>query len=293
MNAEDLQACNASLKCLLAREKCNPILVRLAWHDSGTYDDTVGSAQFPKCGGANGSIRFTPELGHGANAGLINAIKLLEPIKEKHPNVGWADLIQMASATAIEMAGGPKIPMRYGRVDTSVAEDCPAEGNLPGAAGPFDDGSATPAEHLRKVFHRMGLNDQEIVALSGAHTLGRAWPDRSGTCPKGKTGYTSGGHCPMTGSKSGGGLGKEGGMSWTCNWLKFDNSYFVELQHTEKDEDLLVLDTDKCLVEDEGFSQHAKLYAEDQDAFFAAYASAHAKLSELGSKFEPAEGIKL
>lgn len=29
------------------------------------------------------------------------------------------------------------------------------------------------AEHLREVFYRMGFNDREIVALSGAHTLGR------------------------------------------------------------------------------------------------------------------------
>jgi catalase (peroxidase I) len=28
------------------------------------------------------------------------------------------------------------------------------------------------AEGLRKVFNRMGFNDQEIVALSGAHALG-------------------------------------------------------------------------------------------------------------------------
>lgn len=53
---------------LLDSISCNPILVRLAWHDSGTFDRTVAS--WPECGGANGSIRFADELGHGANAGL-------------------------------------------------------------------------------------------------------------------------------------------------------------------------------------------------------------------------------
>lgn len=31
-----------------------------------------------------------------------------------------------------------------------------------------------------QVFGRMGLDDKDIVALSGGHTLGRARPDRSG-----------------------------------------------------------------------------------------------------------------
>lgn len=68
--------------------------------------------------------------------------------------------------------------MRYGRVDAPSPAD---DGLLPGAAPPFGDGSVTPAEHLRKVFHRMGLDDKEIVVLSGAHTLGRAYKNRSGT----------------------------------------------------------------------------------------------------------------
>lgn len=33
--------------------------------------------------------------------------------------------------------------------------------------GPFPEGVTMPGDHLRKVFYRMGLNDQEIVALSG------------------------------------------------------------------------------------------------------------------------------
>jgi catalase (peroxidase I) len=36
------------------------------------------------------------------------------------------------------------------------------------------------AAHLREVFGRMGFNDQEIVALSGAHALGRCHVDFSG-----------------------------------------------------------------------------------------------------------------
>lgn len=33
---------------------------------------------------------------------------------------------------AVQIAGGPKIPMRYGRVDAATAEECQKEGNLPG-----------------------------------------------------------------------------------------------------------------------------------------------------------------
>lgn len=39
---------------------------------------------------------------------------------------------------------------------------------------------ALGADHIRDVFGRMGFSDQEIVALSGAHALGRCHSDRSG-----------------------------------------------------------------------------------------------------------------
>nr|BAJ34299.1 unnamed protein product [Eutrema halophilum] len=141
----------------------------------------------------------------------------------------------------------------------------------------LDAGPPSPADHLRDVFYRMGLNDQEIVALSGAHTLGRARPERSGW-GKPETKYTKTGP------------GEAGGQSWTVKWLKFGNSYFKDIKE-KRDEDLLVLPTDAALFEDPSFKNYAEKYAEDPAAFFKDYAEAHAKLSNLGAKFDPPEGI--
>ncbi|WCJ44371.1 thylakoidal ascorbate peroxidase [Euphorbia peplus] len=266
-----LKSAKEDIKELLKSTFCHPILVRLGWHDAGTYNKNI--QEWPKRGGANGSLRFDAELKHGANAGLLNALKLLQPIKEKYSGVTYADLFQLASATAIEEAGGPKIPMKYGRVDVSAPEECPEEGRLPSAGPP------KPADHLREIFYRMGLDDKDIVALSGAHTLGRSRPERSGW-GKPETKYTQNGP------------GAPGGQSWTAEWLKFDNSYFKDIKE-KRDEDLLVLPTDAALFEDPSFKVYAEKYAADQEAFFKDYAESHAKLSNAGAKFDPPEGIVL
>jgi catalase (peroxidase I) len=138
-----------------------PVLVRLAWHASGTYDKKT------KTGGSNGAtMRFKPESTDGANAGLEHARKFLEPIKQKNSWVSYADLWTLAGVVAIEKMGGPKIPWKPGRSDVpaQIAEVQPAKvippnGRLPDAA--------QGAQHIRDIFYRMGFNDQEIVALSG------------------------------------------------------------------------------------------------------------------------------
>lgn len=265
-----LKAAREELVALMKAKPCAPIIVRLAWHDCGTYNKDI--SKWPKCGGANGSIRFSPEINHGANSGLANGLKLLEPIKQKYPAVSFADLLQMASAVAIEVAGGPNIPIKFGRLDVQGPQECAPEGNLPAAAAPFPDGSPKPGDHLRRVFYRMGLSDKDIVALSGAHTLGRSYPNRSGFGKAEGTKYTANGP------------GTKGGSSWTPEWLKFDNSYFKCIKE-KTDEDLLVLPTDAALFEDESFKPYAEKYAVDQDVFFKEYAESHVKLSELGAQF--------
>jgi len=289
-------ACKKDLAEFINDTNCAPILIRLAWHDSGNFDKRI--SEWPACGGANASIRFQPELGFGANAGLVKAVSYLKKFKEKYPDVSWADLIQMASATAVEVTGGPVIAMKYGRLDAPDASACPDpksrgtgdNAGLPDAMAPFGCGATDAPTHLRNIFYRMGFDDEGIVALSGAHTLGRAFKDRSGTVDnsygdKGATKYTKS-ECIARGDGAEG-VGMSGGKSWTSNWLTFDNSYFQYLKK-QKDEDLIWFPTDAALHKDEKFKEFFDRFAESQVAFFESYATAHKKLSELGSKFEGA-----
>jgi len=272
----------------IADISCGPIFIRLAWHDSGTFDkNNEGKGSWPCAGGALGSIRFDKEITAGPNAGLAKALKYYEPIKAACPALSWADLIQMGSAEAIEAMGGPKIPLRYGRLDADKSPDLSvAPFGLPDALPPFGGGPScaqSPAAHLRYVFYKYGMNDQEIVALSGAHTVGRAFKDRSGAVPYGysnATAYTAKG-CPFAMTSQ-----TNGGQSWTKEWLKFDNSYFQMPMQGQADKECIAFPTDRVLTTDPGFKPTFQKYARDQGAFFAEYAMAHKKLSELGSKFD-------
>ncbi|CAE7410103.1 ODA11 [Symbiodinium natans] len=258
-----LRACREELKKFINEQNCAPILIRLAWHDSGTYDQRI--SEFPQRGGANGAIRFEPEMTMGANAGLDKAKRYLDAFAKKYPLISWADLIQLASATAVEVTGGPVIDMVYGRVAVAGPQDCVGAtsregfgGNagLPDALPPFGCGAATPAEHLRNVFtKKMGFNDQEIVALSGAHTVGRAFKERSGACPFGYGDASASKHTKSTCTvrkDNAAGVGMAGGCPWTKNWLTFDNSYFSRYKDAMADDNLLWFPTDEALHTDPG-----------------------------------------
>eukprot|EP00190_Bangiopsis_sp_CCMP1999_P007649 CAMPEP_0198725284 /NCGR_PEP_ID=MMETSP1475-20131203/2613_1 /TAXON_ID= ORGANISM="Unidentified sp., Strain CCMP1999" /NCGR_SAMPLE_ID=MMETSP1475 /ASSEMBLY_ACC=CAM_ASM_001111 /LENGTH=254 /DNA_ID=CAMNT_0044487031 /DNA_START=168 /DNA_END=935 /DNA_ORIENTATION=+ len=234
----DLNGLHDELMKMYDDVPCQPIMVRLAWHDAGTYHKDMGVP------GPDASIRFVEEKGHGANKGLDWAMDKLEPLKKKFPDISYADLYQYASVVAIEHAGGPKIPFHLGRKD-ATPDDCTPDGRLP-------DGDKG-VSHLRDIFYRMGFNDEEIVVLSGAHTLGKAHKERSGF---------------------------EG--PWTHQMHKFDNSYFKEILKENPDPDLLRLATDSALLSEPRMKELVEAYAKDQNRFFDDYSKAHLKLSELG-----------
>eukprot|EP00936_MAST-01D_sp_MAST-1D-sp1_P001176 g1176.t1 len=249
-----------------------PLFVRLSWHASGTF------CKASKTGGSEGAtMRFAPEADHGANAGLGLARDLLEPVKAAHPGASIADIWTLAGVVAIEEMGGPKVGFTAGRKD-GTAKECTPDGRLPDAQKGDDAGTA---QHMRDIFYRMGFNDQEIVALAGAHCIGRCHTDRSG--------YWG---------------------PWTRAETTFSNEYFRELlenkwtlkkthkgakwtgpeQYEDPTGELMMLPADMVMIRDPAFRKHAEAYAKDEALFFKHFAAAFQKLNELGVKCPAKKG---
>ena len=238
-----------------------PVLLRLGWHASGTYDKETGT------GGSNGAtMRFAPEGDHGANAGLKAARDFLEPVKAAFPWITYSDLWILGGVAAIQEMQGPKIPYRAGRCDRDLSF-CTPDGRLPDAS--------KDRSHIRAIFGRMGFDDRAIVALSGAHALGRCHTDRSG--------YDG---------------------PWTFSPTTLTNDYFKLLIEEKwaykkwngpkqfedvKTKSLMMLPTDMEIVKDKSFRKYAELYAKDSDAFFKDFSNSVVTLFELGVPFEHPE----
>lgn len=234
-----------------------PVLVRLAWHASGTYDKTTNT------GGSNGAtMRWAPESEHAANAGLQVARELLEPVKKQFPWISYADLWTLAGAVAVEAMGGPAISWRPGRKDHDNGTYCPPDMRLPDAA--------KGAQHVRDIFGRMGFDERETVALIGAHSLGRCHTDRSGYSGP----WTN---APTTFSN----LYFQELLNNKWRKKKWDGP----LQYEDKSGQLMMLPTDMALVWDKKLKQYVDLYAKDEEAFFKDFAAAFSKLMELGVPF--------
>lgn len=176
-----------------------PLFIRMAWHSAGTYRSGDGRG-----GACEGQQRFAPLNSWPDNVNLDKARRLLWPIKQKYgQNISWADLMILTGNVALESMGFETIGYAGGRADvwepqsnvywgkeTEWLADKRYSGERdlenPLAAvqmgliyvnpeGP--NGNPDPklaAIDIRETFGRMGMNDEETVALiAGGHTLGK------------------------------------------------------------------------------------------------------------------------
>ena len=265
--ALDLDAVKADLTALMTDSQdwwpadyghYGGLMIRMAWHAAGTYRTGDGR------GGANtGNQRFAPLNSWPDNGNLDKARRLLWPVKQKYGNaLSWADLFILAGNVAIESMGGKTFGFSGGREDIWAPEediywgaetewlgDKRYEGDRelenPLAAvqmgliyvnpqGPNGDPDILASgRDVRETFARMGMNDEETVALvAGGHTFGKG----HGAGPEGDVGREPEG-APMHqmgfgwANSYGSGKGDDTTTSgfegaWTANPIAWDNGYF-------------------------------------------------------------------
>ncbi|MGG7518359.1 catalase/peroxidase HPI [Allorhizobium undicola] len=180
------------------------MMARVTWHAAGSYRVTDGR------GGANtGNQRFAPLNSWPDNVNTDKGRRLLWPIKKKYGNrISWADLIALAGTIAYEVAGLKTFGFAFGREDIWHPEKDIYWGDEKEWLAPSDtrygdvtrpetlenplaavqmgliyvnpegvNGKSDPlatAAQMRETFARMGMNDEETVALTaGGHTIGK------------------------------------------------------------------------------------------------------------------------
>ncbi|KAL2622123.1 hypothetical protein R1flu_002328 [Riccia fluitans] len=229
--SRQLEKIREAVRKVVTKAKAAGVL-RLVFHDAGTFNLATSK------GGMNGSVVL--ELDRPENQGLNRSVKVLSKVKaalEPDIQVSWADLIAVAGAEALSICGGPKIDVKLGRLDSSVPDP---EGQLPV--------ETLSGSQLRGAFQDKGFSTQELVALSGAHTVG----------------------------------GKGFGDPNT-----FDNAYYKILLQKPwlgDKSSMIGLDSDRGLPEDEECLKWVNIYAEDQDLFFQDFSKAYLKLVNTGLK---------
>lgn len=356
-NSLDLAAVKADLAAVMTQSQdwwpadfghYGPFIIRMAWHSAGTYRSHDGRG-----GAGAGQQRFAPLNSWPDNGNLDKARRLLWPVKKKYgQKISWADLMILAGNVALETMGFPTFGFAGGRPDVWEADDDVYWGpekvwldderytgdrelEAPLAAvqmgliyvnpeGP--NGNPDPlaaARDIRETFRRMGMNDEETVALiAGGHTFGKAHgahpDDKLGPDPEAapieeqgfgwKNGYGSGNGADTVTS------GLE--VTWTYHPTRWDNEFFhilyayewelmespagakqwrpkdgagadmVPMAHSDDKREPRMFTTDLALRFDPEYDRISRRFKDDQAAFTDAFARAWFKLThrDMGPK---------
>ncbi len=319
-----------------------PFFIRMAWHSAGVYRMEDGRG-----GAGGGQQRFEPLNSWPDNSNLDKARRLLWPVKQKYGQaISWADLMVLAGNVALESMGFKTLGFAGGREDDWEAElvnwgpekkfldDKRHTGNRnlakPLAAvqmgliyvnpeGP--GGNPDPllaAKDIRTTFARMGMNDEETVALiAGGHSFGKTHgahkPDEcSGPEPAAaaieEQGFGWSSHCGKGNAEDTVTSGLEGAWTfsparWThnflqnlfaYNWVKTKSpagatqwipekgqaaNLVPDAHIAEKRHAPIMLTTDLSLKHDPAYREISKRFLNNPEAFELAFAKAWFKLT--------------
>ena len=193
--------------------------------------------------------------------------------------VSCADILAVATRDLVTMVGGPFYKVPLGRRDGLVSRANRVEGNLPRPT--------MSISQIISIFAVRGFSVQEMVALSGAHTIGFSHCKEfsSGIYNYSRSSQSNPSYNPRFAEglrKACSDYQKNPTLSVFNDIMtpnKFDNMYFQNLP-----KGLGLLATDHTMATDPRTRQFTDLYAKNQSAFFEAFGRAMEKLGLYGIK---------
>ncbi|KAF8378917.1 hypothetical protein HHK36_030266 [Tetracentron sinense] len=193
--------------------------------------------------------------------------------------VSCADVITIATRDLVNLVGGPRWEVQKGRRDGLVSKASRVSGNLPQVNHTISQ--------LISLFNSKGLTVLDMVALSGAHTIGfshckefmpriYAYNQTFDIDPTMDQGYarTLRSPCPKKDLDP-----LVVAFNDVSSPTTFDNAYFRNLQ-----KGLGLLATDQKLFSDPMTHGYVSSMAKDQQIFFNYFAAAMIKLGNVGVK---------
>ncbi|KAG8079330.1 hypothetical protein GUJ93_ZPchr0007g5890 [Zizania palustris] len=216
---------------------------------------------------------FTGEQNALPNQNSLRGFNVIDSIKTQlegmcKQTVSCADILALAARDSVVALGGPSWTVGLGRRDSTTASMSLANSDLP---PPFFD-----LEQLISSFGSKGFTATDMVALSGAHTIGQAQCQNFRDRIYNETNINSAfaaslqGNCPRTGGDS-----NLAALDTTTPYA-FDNAYYSNLLSQKG-----LLHSDQVLFNGNSTDNTVRNFASNKAAFSSAFASAMVKMANL------------
>ncbi|CAN1323307.1 Peroxidase 9 [Linum perenne] len=223
------------------------------------------------------SANIASEKNAGPNRNSLRGFEVMDQIKSELEKacphtVSCADILAMAARESTVLSGGPNWELPLGRKDSRRASLSLSNQNIPAPNSTI--------QTLVNLFKRQGLNQIDLVALSGGHTIGvarcttfkqRLYSQNGADLSLEKT-YSMGlkSVCPS--------IGGDNNISPLdfASPARFDNTYFKLILSGKG-----LLTSDQVLFTGDTL-QLVKSYAEDQQIFFNQFAKSMVRMGSIG-----------
>ncbi|PKA53650.1 Peroxidase 51 [Apostasia shenzhenica] len=216
---------------------------------------------------------------------VIKAKAAVDAVPQCRNKVSCADILAMAARDVVALAGGPSYAVELGRLDGLSSTAASVDGKLPLPSFSLDQLTAS--------FAAMGLSQTDVIALSGAHTIGFS-------------------HCNRFAGRIYDFRGRAGSVDPTLNSSyaaqlqaecprnvdpsiaiqmdpvtphTFDNQYYRNLQARQG-----LFTSDQALQEDARSRPLVDAWARNPALFNRAFVTSMTRLGRVGVKTRPAQG---